>query len=203
MKNRYITIGAMAAVLAGALALHAQSPSAAAGKVGVINIQAAIANTAEGKKVIADLQKKYQPRQQELQRMQQEIQDDQDKLNKQGPALSDEEQGRLNRDVEDKQKQLKRSAEDAQNDFNQDRDEAIQRIGKKMVQVIKDYSTQNGFVLVIDGAQVPIYYAAPSLDITKDIIAKYDAANPAAAEGAVPAKPAAHAATATSAAKRP
>lgn len=202
MKNRYIAISTMLMLVAGPLALRAQSSAAAAGRVGVINIQAAIANTAEGKKVIADLQRRYQPRQQELQRMQQEIQADQDQLTKQGPALSDEEQGRLSRDAEDKQKQLKRYAEDAQNDFNRDRDEAIQKIGQKMVQVIKDYSTQNGFGLVIDGAQVPIYYAAPNLDITKEIIVRYDAANPVAAEGGAPVKPATHSAT-TSAAKHP
>ena len=29
-----------------------------------------------------------------------------------------------------------------------------------MVRIIGDYAQQNGFVLVIDGAQIPIYYAA-------------------------------------------
>ncbi len=67
-------------------------------------MQGAILSTAEGKKVIADLQKKYQPRQQELQRLQQEIQAIQDQLTKQAATLSDEEQGRLNREAEDKQK---------------------------------------------------------------------------------------------------
>jgi outer membrane protein len=187
MKNRLIALTTLALMLVGSLALRAQAAAPAQGtKVGVLNIQAAIANTAEGKKVIADLQAKYQPRQQELQRLQQEIQADQEQLTKQGPALSDEEQSRLSRDAEDKQKQLKRSAEDAQNDFNHDRDEAINKIGQKMVQVIREYSTQNGFTLVLDGAQVPIYYAAPDLDITKEIITRYDAANPAA--GAAPVK---------------
>ena len=168
MKNRSIALAMLPLVLAGPLALRAQAAApAAGGKVGVINIQAAIAGTTEGKKVITDLQKKYQPRQQELQRLQQEIQAIQDQLTKQGPALSDEEQGRLSREAEEKQTQLKRSSEDAQNDFNHDRDDAINRIGQKMVQVIRQYASQNGFTLVIDGGQIPIYYAAPELDITR------------------------------------
>lgn len=189
MKNRLITLSAMVVVLAGTTTLRGQSP--AAGKVGIINIQAAIANTAEGKKVFTDLQSKYQPRQQSLQRLQQDIQADQDQLSKQGAALSDEEQGRLSRDAEEKQKQLKRDTEDAQNDFTRDRDEAINHIGQKMVQVIKDYSTQNGFNLVIDAAQVPIYYASPELDITKEIVTRYDVANPVAGAAA----PATHSTT--------
>ena len=139
MKNRLTTFILFLAIMAVPLAAHAQ------GKIGVININAAIASTAEGKKAIADLQKKYQPRQQELERLQKEIQAIQDQLSKPTPALSDEEQRRLSRDLEDKQKLLKRSTDDAQSDFNADRDEAIRRIGQKMVRIIGDYAPQNGF----------------------------------------------------------
>ena len=191
MKNRSIVLTALLAVLVGSMSLRAQSATPAPSKIGVINIQAAIANTAEGKKVITDLQTKYAPRQSELQHLQQDIQAIQDQLSKQVTTLSEEEQGRLNREAEDKQKLLKRSAEDAQNDFNHDRDEAIGRIGQKMVKVIGEYSTQNGFTLVLDDAQIPIYYASKDIDITEEIIKRYDTANPVA--GAVaPAKPAAH-----------
>ena len=83
MKNRLMVLTALLAMAAGPVCLQAQSAPPAQAKVGVINIQAAIANTAEGKKVIADLQRKYLPRQQELQRLQQEIQAIQDQLTKQ------------------------------------------------------------------------------------------------------------------------
>jgi outer membrane protein len=203
MKNRLIVLIALLAVGAASVSLYAQSAPAAQNKIGVINIQAAIANTGEGKKVIADLQTKYLPRQQELQRLQQEIGAIQDQLAKGQSTLSEEEQGRLNRDAEDKQKRLKRSAEDAQNDFNSDRDAAINKIGQKMVRVINDYAQQNGFSLILDDAQIPIYFASKDIEVTADIIKRYDAANPVAdaAPAAKPpvhaATPAAHAATAT------
>jgi len=203
MKSRLTAFTVVPAVLMAPLLLRAQSASSAQGqgKIGVINIQLAIANTAEGKKAIADLQKKYQPRQQELQRLQQEIQAIQDQLTKQSATLSDEEQGRLSRDSEEKQKLLKRSAEDAQNDFNRDRDETISKLGQKMVKVISEYAPQNGFTLVLDDAQVPIYYASKDIEITEEIVKRYDAANPVAEAGA-PAKPATtHAAAPTPAAK--
>jgi outer membrane protein len=185
MKNRLTTLTVFLAIMATPLAVHAQN------KIGVININAAIASTAEGKKAIADLQTKYQPRQQELERLQKEIQADQDQLSKPAPALSDEEQRRLSRDLEDKQKLLKRSTDDAQSDFNADRDEAIRRIGQKMVRIIGDYAPQNGFILVIDSAQIPIYYAVKDIDLTAEIVKRYDAANPVADAGAAP-KPVAH-----------
>jgi len=178
MKNRLIAFSALLAFLAVPLAAHAQ------GKIGVINMNVAIASTAEGKKAMAELQKKYAPRQQELERLQREIQSDQEKLTKQGPTLSEEEQGRLTREMEDKQKLLKRSTDDAQSDFNTDRDEAVRRIGIKVVRIIGEYSQQNGIALVLDAVQVPIYFATKDLDLTEPIIKRYDAANPVADAGA-------------------
>jgi len=185
MKNRLTTLSVFLAIMTVPLAAYAQ------GKVGVINISAAIGGTAEGKKAIADLQTKFLPRQQELERLQKEIQGIQDQLSKQPSILSDEEQRRLSRDLEDKQKILKRSTDDAQTDFNADRDEAISRIGKKMVRILGDYAPQNGFILVIDGAQIPIYYAAKDIDLTGEMVKRYDAANPVSEAGA-PASPPAH-----------
>ena len=165
------------AIMAVPLAAHAQ------GKVGVINFGATMGSTAEGKKSIADLQKKYLPRRQELERLQQEIANMQDKLSKQSATMSDEEQRRLSRDIEEKQKQLKRSTDDAQSDYNADTDESLRRIGKKMVGIIGDYAQKNGFVLIIVDAQIPIYYVAKELDISAEMVKLYDAANPVADAG--------------------
>jgi outer membrane protein len=188
MKNQFTTLILFLALLAAPLAAYAQ------GKVGIININAAMAGTAEGKKALADLQKKYQPRQQELDRLQKEITAIQDQLSKQTPALSDEDQRRLARELEDKQKLFKRSTDDLQSDATADQNEAVRRIGQKMVRIIGDYAQQNGFILVIDGAQVPIYFAAKDIVITEEIVKLYDAANPVADAGAS-AKPAAPAAS--------
>ena len=185
MKNRVTLIILFLAIMALPPAAHAQN------KIGVINMTAAIGSTAEGKKAIAELDKKFVPRKQELERLQKEIQDIQGKLSKQSPTLSDEEQRRLTRDLDEKQKSLKRSADDAQSDYNADTEETVRRIGQKMVKIIADYAPQQGFVLVIDDAQVPIYYAAKDIDIQAEIVKRYDAANPVSDAGAPP-KPAAN-----------
>jgi outer membrane protein len=172
MKKSLIGLVLFLAFMALPMAAHAQ------GKIGVINLSATIGSTAEGKKAIADLEKKFAPRKQELQRLQQEIQDDQAKLTKQAPMLSDDEQRRLSRELEDKQRLFKRSADDAQSDYNADTEDSVRRIGQKMVHVISDYATQNGFVLVIEGSQIPIYYTSKETDISAEIAKRYDAAYP-------------------------
>jgi outer membrane protein len=177
MKNRVSTITLLLCLGAAPTALLAQS-SGTSGKIGLVNIQEAILTTAEGKKAMAELQKKYQPRQQEVQKLQQDIQAINDQLQKQAATLSDDEQRRLNRDLEEKQKILKRTTEDAQADFATDRDEMFRRIGQKMVKQIDDYARQNGFSLIIGSDQVPIYYAAKEVELTSEIVRLYDAANP-------------------------
>ena len=177
MKTRLMSFVLFFAIIATPLAAQAQ------GKVGVINLTATIGATAEGKKAIADLERKFAPRKQELQRLQEEIQALQDQLSKQSATLSDDEQRRLSREAEDKQRILKRSADDAQSDYNADTEDNVRRIGAKMVRVISDYAQQNGFVLVIDDTQIPIYYAAKEIQISAEIAKRYDAANPLPAAG--------------------
>jgi outer membrane protein len=193
MKNQAIVLAASVGLLISPALAWSQTPAPSGGKVGVISIQEAILTTAEGKKAMADLQKKYAPRQQDIQRLQQEIQSITDQLQKQGATLSDEEQRRLNHNLETKQTLLKRSSEDAQAEFASDRDEAMRRIGQKMVRLIADYAQQNGYTLIVDGAQIPVYYASKEIELTDEMVKRYDAANPVEAEAgtSAPAAPAA------------
>jgi len=164
------------------------------GKVGIINMQQAIADTQEGKKAFTDIQKKYQPRQQDLQRQQQEIQALQEQLQKQAATLSDEERMRLGRELEDKQKLFKRAQEDATAEYQADNQDALRRLGRKMVEIINDYAQKNGYSLVLEEAQVQPYFLTPDVDLTEAIAKRYDAANPvegAATSGAAAPAPAA------------
>jgi hypothetical protein len=58
-------------------------------------------------------------------------------------------------------------------------------------------------VLVIDGAQIPVYYAAKEIDITDEIVQRYDVANPVESGAAAPAATAAPAAKPPATAKPP
>lgn len=182
MKNQISTPVVLLSLMAGPALAWAQGAGPA--KVGLINIQEAIAASAEGKKAFGDIQTKFRPRQQELQRQQQEIQALQDQLQKGVNTLSDEEQRRLSRELEEKQRLFKRATEDVDADFRSEGQDVIQRIGRKMVPLINDYAQQNGYVLIFDPAavQLPVYYLSKEVDITEDLVKRYDAANPMKAE---------------------
>jgi len=207
MKNRVSTILALCLLFMVPSLSRAQTPAAGSGKIGLLNIQAAILNTAEGKKAMADLDKKYQPKRAELQKMQQDIQGLQDQIQRQQTAVSDATQMQLNRQLDEKKKIFTRTQEDAQSDFSTDRNDVITRISQKMGRVVQDFADQNGYAVILDlvapvfsnsgqigDAQIPIYYAGKDVEITEEIVKRYDAANPVAAEASTPpagAKPAA------------
>ena len=101
MRNRFTLLSVLASVWCATALFAGQDPSAtsASGKIGVINIQQAIAQTGEGKQALDAIQKKYEPKRQELQRRQDEINALQDQLQKQSATLSDEERSRLTREL--------------------------------------------------------------------------------------------------------
>lgn len=211
MKYRLVQAVTLLALVAVPALGWGQSatPAPTVGKIGIINIQQAIFESAEGKKAIADVQKKFQPRQQDLQRQQQEIQNLQDQLQRQQATLSDAERIRLNRELTEKQKLFDRAREDAQADFQEERQDIITRVGQKMVRLISDYAQQNSYSLILDAqipvvggsqmadAQIPIYYATKDVDITADIVKRYDTAFPVESAGtsgsSTPAPPKPHA----------
>lgn len=201
MRKRVLSTITLAALGLCPLAAAGQaSPQAPASKVAIVNMQTAISECAEGKKALEDLQTKYNPTQEAINKLQQEVSALQDQIQRQMTTLSADEQTRLSRELQQKQTELKRKTEDAQTDFTDDRQDVVRRIGTKMLQVIGDYAKQHGFDVVLD-ASSGIYYAANGLDITEDVIKDYDTKYPVkAASTAAPAagakKPAAKPASA-------
>lgn len=204
MNVRYSTMALAATLLVPATWAQAGGSAAgsAATKVAVINIQAALANTADGRKASTDLQAQFAPRQQELENLNKQLDDIRARLRTGSSTLSEDEKGRLAREGDQITRSLQRKQQDLQDDLQEAQRDAIDKLGRKMITVIEKYSQENGFSVVIDSSSqgTSVLYAAPSTDITQDIIRLYDVANPATA--GAPAKPAAPRPT-TGAAKPP
>ncbi len=166
--------------------LRAQEPAAGAGKVAVINIQTAITGTNEGKQAAADLQTKYNPRQAELDGTRKQIEDLQTRLRNGATTLSDEEKARLAQEGDRLTRAYQRKQQEFQEDGNEDQREIVDRIGRKMLDVIDKYAKQGGYSVVFDisAQNTPVVYAANQIDITQDIVKLYDQAYPSKAPAA-------------------
>jgi outer membrane protein len=161
-------------------------------KVGVINIQAAITSTAEGKQAAAELQSQFAPRTTELENLRKQIEDLQTRLRTGQTTLSDEEKARLSREGDQLTRSFQRKQQDFQDDTNEAQQEVVNRIGRKLIGVLDKYSKDNGYSVILDTSsqQTPVLYASNQIDVTQEIIRLYDQNYPVKAAATAPARPA-------------
>lgn len=148
-------------------------------KVAVIKLQEGLLATAEMKKAQADLQAKYKPRQDSLERLQREMEAISAKLNNQAEVskLSQAGVADLQAQGQRKQRDAQRIQEDLEQDFNRDRQDILARAGQRIGDIVKKVAEEKGFDVVMD-INNTIYFK-PALDITNEVIAAYDKAYPA------------------------
>lgn len=152
-------------------------------KVAVVNVQQAMLDSEELKKASAELERKYKPRQDELQKLNNDLQLIQQqissgKLNQQ--AIAD-----LQAQGTRKQRDAQRLSDDLQSDFDRDRQDILGQAAKRMQEVVKKIAEEKGYDIVVDVSQT--LYFKPSLDLTAEALAAYNKAYPATGGSAAPA----------------
>ncbi|KAA6462935.1 OmpH family outer membrane protein [Acidobacteria bacterium AB60] len=153
------------------------SPEVGAAKVAVVSFQAAVSQTNEFQRAFVDLEKKWDPKRQQLKA----LSDDIDRLTKelqgQGAKLTPEEQATKAKSLDEKKKQFDRQQQDAQDDFGQEMQELFSNTASKVYDVLSSYAQKNGFTLVLDNSnqQTPVLYWHAATDITKPVIEGYNA----------------------------
>jgi Skp family chaperone for outer membrane proteins len=161
-------------------AAPADSPSAtgpAPTKVGIIDIQGAIQACNEGQRDIETLNKKYEPKQQELAKLNTDIQSLQTQLKTQGDKMNEDARAQLTKQIDQKQRSLQQGAESAQADYQAEANDIGTRIGKKMITVLDKYARENGYVVILNVSdqQTPVLWANPqAADVTPKIIDLYN-----------------------------
>ncbi|MEN6537587.1 MAG: OmpH family outer membrane protein [Bryobacteraceae bacterium] len=151
-------------------------PAAAQSKVAVLNVQQSLLDTAEIKKAQADLEAKYKPRQDEMNKLQTELEDIQRQLQTMGEKLTQQAQQDLSVQGQRKQRELRRLGEDLQSEIEFERTNILTKAGKQMTAVVQKIAEERGFDVVIDVSNTVFF--KPALDITKDATAAYDKAYP-------------------------
>ena len=187
---------ALVFTLISGMALSAQAPAPAAApvstKVAVIAFQAAVAQSNEFQRNYADLEKKFEPKRQQLKAKSDEIDNLTKQLQAQTATLSDAERASRASLIDTRKKQLQRDAEDAQNDFQQEMQDVFKGVASKFYDVLAAYAKEQGYTLVLDASQQesPILFAVDSVNITKPVLEAYNI------KSGVPAPPAQPAAAA-------
>ncbi|HEU5352512.1 MAG TPA: OmpH family outer membrane protein [Terracidiphilus sp.] len=188
MKRLFASAAILASLASGvALSAVAQAPakpavpaSAGPAKIAVIAFQVAVAKTNEGQRDFANLQKKYEPRQQQLKALNDEVTTLKKQLQTQSATLSDADRAAKTKTIDEKEKQLQRSLEDARGQMQGEMQDLYNSLASKVYDVMEGYAKQHGYTLVLDIAQqqTPVLYAAESSNITQAVIDAYNTKSP-------------------------
>jgi outer membrane protein len=175
---------------------HSQAPAvpgpAGNTKVAVSYFEAALAQTNDGQRALADLKQKFEPKRAQFKTLSDEIESLTKQLQTDGAKLTNAERASKSKAIEDKKKKAQRFGEDAQNEYQQEMQGLYSGVASKVYDVLVAYAQQHGYSLVIDGGQKQaplLLYADPATDISKDIVDAYNAKSGVPAAPAAPANP--------------
>lgn len=146
-------------------------------KIAVIQFEGVVAQTNEGQRAFAELNTKYQPKQQQIKQESDEVDSLKKDLQTAGDKLSETERASRLRTIDEKEKTLQRNVEDARNDFSGEMNEKFSTIAQKVAGVMQQYAQKNGYTLVLDAGQQqsPILWASEATNISEAIVQAYNA----------------------------
>ena len=136
--------------------------------------------------LLTTLNREFQPRQTELQSLQQ-------KINTLSKEIDDTQNVAAPDSIRQKRDQLaqmntdfKRKGEDAEAAYNKRRGEIFLPLQQDIGKALEAFAKARGITVIVDGSQVPLVYAADSLDITRAFINDFNSKNPATASVSTP-----------------
>ena len=144
-------------------------------KAAVVNSQKALQNSMEGKKAIKLLQEKEQNINNKLANIDKRIQDMDTKLKTQRLTLTFETQEKLSFDLDNLRTERKRIAEDSVKEWQRLQLRLYTKIREEVSPIIENIAKEKGYSLVFDLSSNAVAYFSLSVDITDEVIKRYDA----------------------------
>ena len=131
--------------------------------------------------LLGTLNREFEPRRSELQALQ-------TRLNTLAKEIDDTQNVAAPDSIRQKRDQLaqlntefKRKSEDAEAAYQKRRGEIFTPLQQDIGKALEAFAKARGITVIVDGSQVPVVYAADSIDITRAFISEFNSKNPATA----------------------
>ncbi len=168
MKTLSMKTMLAAAVLATAMAgAHAQEL-----KIGYVNGERVLRESAPAKAAQAKLEAEFSKRDKELADTGARLKTAADKLEKDAPTLPESERGRRQRELVEQDRELQRKRREFQEDLNQRKNEELSAVVERSNRAIKQIFDAEKYDLILQEA----VFAGPRVDITEKVIKALNAA---------------------------
>jgi len=160
------------------LAFAAPAAAQSALKIATVDYQRALENVSEGATTKARLEGMFAAKKSALEKMATQLKAQQTELEKQSVILSDSAKVAKQKEFETAYMQYQQAASVAEGEMQQAYMGAMETLIEKMKKLTQTIATEKGYTLVIEVNEGGVVYAAPTIDLTSDLITRYNAANP-------------------------
>jgi outer membrane protein len=164
----------LSAVAAAAL-IAAPSLARAEIHLGFVDMHRAVGEVADGRAAKAKLKKEYDLRQKELDEKQEEIKEMEADLKSRGDAMSEDAKKKAQDDMNEKVMEVSRLYQKLQKELAEKEQNALKGIFGRMSDIIRNIAETEGLTMVFEKSDSSLLYAQPSLDITNEVIRRYNA----------------------------
>lgn len=176
------------------IALLARPAAAADVKLGFVDLQRALNEVDEGKAAKALLKKDFEEKQKQLDAGKNEFEKARADFDKQQVVMSDQAKRDKASELDRRAMELQATYQKLQQDLMKREQEMTGGIFQKMSEIVREMAEADGITMVLE-RNAGVVYALPALDLTNELIRKYNARHPstpaAAAAATAPKKDAA------------
>src|SRR5215475_4875665 len=168
---------------AGALA--ALPVVAAEPKIGVVDFQRLAIESPQGKAVMESMRAEFAPRERTLQAQGQAMKAKEEKLQKDGATMSEDQRARAEKELRDGARDFERARGELQDDETARRNEELSRLQRTIIEEVRTFGKAQNYDLIL--AQEAVMYGATTSDITAAVLSALQARGAAAKPAAAPA----------------
>ena len=171
MYRSFIRSAALAA-----LALVVALPVAAQTTIAVIDVQRVVTESDPGKQAIQKLKAISDAKVAEGQALQQNLATLQEQFNKQRFTVSEERLAEMNKELEDGSIAIRRFEDDAKRELEDARRRELGGLEQRILPIINQIGQERGITLIFNKFQSGLVYADDAVDITDDVIRRFNTA---------------------------
>ena len=159
-------------------------------KIAVVNVPKLLEEAPQAKASMQALQDEFAPRQRSIVAEQKDLKTKDEKLQRDGAVMAENERRNAEKDLRDGQREMARKQNEYVEDLNLRRNEELGKLQRSLLQEVQTFARAAGYDLVLgDG----VLYVNESMDITAQVLAAlqshYKATGGATKPAAAPAKP--------------
>ncbi|OQW90504.1 MAG: hypothetical protein BWK79_19705 [Beggiatoa sp. IS2] len=136
-------------------------------KIGFVNALQLMESAPQVEQANQRLEREFAPRQQGIVRAQQDVRNLEERLTKNREIMSEVEGRNLSRDVISKKRELKRQQDEFREDYNIRRNEELDKLQKKIVEIIQTVAREEAYDFILSDGVV---WASKKVDITDKIL---------------------------------